>query len=140
MTTSRGPGANDSPPSARAARPTCRERLVKHPPSLTVGSAADAPFGRLADGWRRDPLIFQARATWPQVRDLDAVTEGLTSRWNSGPVEGRVNHIKMIKRQTFGRADCRYSEKQVLSAAHHPWPACRSRIRHEIWVRSSSPR
>jgi transposase len=24
--------------------------------------------------------------------------------WNSGPVEGRVNHIKMIKRQMFGRA------------------------------------
>jgi hypothetical protein len=28
-------------------------------------------------------------------QDLDAVTQGLTSRWNSGPVEGRVNHIKM---------------------------------------------
>ena len=37
-------------------------------------------------------------------QDLDAVTCGLTSRWNSGPVEGRVNHIKMIKRQMFGRA------------------------------------
>jgi hypothetical protein len=31
-------------------------------------------------------------------QDLDAVTQGLTSRWNSGPVEGRVNHIKMINR------------------------------------------
>jgi transposase len=37
-------------------------------------------------------------------QDTDAVTQGLTSRWNSGPVEGRVNHIKMIKRQMFGRA------------------------------------
>jgi transposase len=26
-------------------------------------------------------------------QDLGAVTQGLTSRWNSGPVEGRVNHI-----------------------------------------------
>jgi transposase len=26
-------------------------------------------------------------------QDLDAVTQGLTTRWNSGPVEGRVNHI-----------------------------------------------
>ncbi|WP_307804697.1 ISL3 family transposase [Streptomyces sp. VRA16 Mangrove soil] len=34
----------------------------------------------------------------------DAVLQGLTTRWNSGPVEGRVNHIKMIKRQMFGRA------------------------------------
>jgi transposase len=28
-------------------------------------------------------------------RDWDAVVQGLTSRWNSGPVEGRVNHIIM---------------------------------------------
>ena len=26
-------------------------------------------------------------------QDLDAVTQGLTTRWNSGPVEGRVNQI-----------------------------------------------
>ncbi|MEV4251437.1 hypothetical protein AB0J63_49670 [Streptosporangium canum] len=31
-------------------------------------------------------------------QDLDAVVQGLTSPWNSGSVEGRVNHIKMIKR------------------------------------------
>ncbi|MEU5994980.1 ISL3 family transposase [Spirillospora sp. NPDC047418] len=37
-------------------------------------------------------------------QDLDAVIQGLTCRWNSGPVEGRVNHIKMIKRQMFGKA------------------------------------
>jgi transposase len=37
-------------------------------------------------------------------QDLDAVTNGLTMNWSSGPVEGRVNHIKMIKRQMFGRA------------------------------------
>ncbi|MFJ7423736.1 hypothetical protein ACIQXD_34805 [Streptomyces uncialis] len=34
----------------------------------------------------------------------DAVVQGLTSHWNSGSVEGRVNHIKMVKRQMFGRA------------------------------------
>jgi transposase len=37
-------------------------------------------------------------------QDIDAVTLGLTTRWNSVPVEGRVDHIKMIKRQMFGRA------------------------------------
>ncbi|MDX3458774.1 ISL3 family transposase [Streptomyces sp. ME02-8801-2C] len=37
-------------------------------------------------------------------KDWDAVIQGLTSHWNSGPVEGRVNHIKMVKRQMFGRA------------------------------------
>ncbi|MFE7568961.1 transposase [Streptomyces sp. NPDC057539] len=37
-------------------------------------------------------------------KDWDAVVQGLTTCWNSGPVEGRGNHIKMIKRQMFGRA------------------------------------
>ena len=35
---------------------------------------------------------------------LLAEDQGLTSLWNSAPAEGRVNHIKMIKRQMFGRA------------------------------------
>src|SRR5262249_17187862 len=51
-------------------------------------------------------------------QDLDAVTQGLTSRWNSGPVEGRVNHIKMIKRQMFGRAGLPLLRKRVLLTAH----------------------
>jgi transposase len=50
-------------------------------------------------------------------QDLDAVTCGLTSRWNSGPVEGRVNHIKMIKRQMFGRAGLPLLRKRVLLTA-----------------------
>jgi transposase len=50
-------------------------------------------------------------------QDLDAVTQGLTTRWNSGPVEGRVNHIKMIKRQMFGRAGLPLLRKRVLLTA-----------------------
>lgn len=52
-------------------------------------------------------------------QDLDAVTQGLTSRWNSGPVEGRVNHIKMIKRQMFGRASLPLLRKRVLLTAQN---------------------
>jgi transposase len=37
-------------------------------------------------------------------RDLPAVTAGLTLPYSSGPVEGNVNRIKMIKRQMYGRA------------------------------------
>jgi transposase len=50
-------------------------------------------------------------------RDLDAVTAGLTTRWSSGPVEGRVNHIKMVKRQMFGRAGLPLLRKRVLLTA-----------------------
>jgi transposase len=49
--------------------------------------------------------------------DIDAVTNGLTMRWNSGPVEGRVNHIKMVKRQMFGRAGLPLLRKRVLLTA-----------------------
>jgi transposase len=49
--------------------------------------------------------------------DLDAVTCGLTTRWSSGVVEGRVNHIKMVKRQMFGRAGLPLLRKRVLLTA-----------------------
>lgn len=47
-------------------------------------------------------------------RDLDAVTAGLTLPWSSGPVEGHVNRIKMIKRQMFGRAKPDLLRKRIL--------------------------
>ena len=37
--------------------------------------------------------------------------------WSCGPVEGRVNHIKMIKRQMFGRASLPLLRKRVLLTA-----------------------
>ncbi len=47
-------------------------------------------------------------------RDQDAVTAGLTMRWNSGAVEGHVNRIKMLKRQMFGRAKPDLLRKRIL--------------------------
>jgi transposase len=49
-------------------------------------------------------------------RDHDAGTAGLTLPWNSGPAEGHVNRIKMIKRQMFGRAKHDLLRKRVLLA------------------------
>jgi transposase len=46
--------------------------------------------------------------------DIDAVTAGLTTSYNSGAVEGTVNRIKMIKRQMFGRANFDLLRKRVL--------------------------
>ncbi|MFJ3819390.1 transposase [Streptomyces sp. NPDC090056] len=60
-------------------------------------------------------------------KDWDAVVQGLSTHWNSGPVEGRVNHIKMIKRQMFGRAKLPLLRKRVLLAAAqggHRHPLC----------------
>ena len=46
--------------------------------------------------------------------DLAAVTAGLTQPWNSGPMEGHVNRIKMLKRQMYGRANLDLLRKRVL--------------------------
>ncbi|MFF4364466.1 ISL3 family transposase [Streptomyces sp. NPDC001604] len=49
-------------------------------------------------------------------RDMDAVIAGLTLPWSSGPVEGHVNRIKMLKRQMYGRASLPLLRKRVLLA------------------------
>jgi transposase len=48
--------------------------------------------------------------------DLDAVTAGLSLPYSSGPVEGNVNRIKMLKRQMYGRAGFDLLRKRVLLA------------------------
>ncbi|MFF3584725.1 transposase [Streptomyces mirabilis] len=48
------------------------------------------------------------------LRDLDAVTAGLTLHWSSGGTEGAVNRIKKIKRQLYGRAESELLRKMIL--------------------------
>lgn len=48
------------------------------------------------------------------LRDLDAVTAGLTLDWNSGSIEGAVNRIKKIKRQLYGHAGFELLRKMIL--------------------------
>jgi hypothetical protein len=47
--------------------------------------------------------VFQRLAQNFQ-RDSAAVKAGVTLPWSSGPVEGHINRLKMLKRQMFGRA------------------------------------
>ena len=49
-------------------------------------------------------------------RDQAAVTAGLTLEHSSGPVEGTVNRIKMLKRQMFGRAGFDLLRTRILLA------------------------
>jgi hypothetical protein len=50
-------------------------------------------------------------AFWPPNQ---GVTNGLTMPWSSGVVEGNVNRVKMLKRQTYGRAAFPRLRKRVL--------------------------
>jgi transposase len=50
-------------------------------------------------------------------RDWLAVQAGFTVHWSSGPVEGNINRVKLIKRQMFGRANFDLLRKRVLLAS-----------------------
>ena len=78
--------------------------------------------GRELEGWLaaieadQDRLPELARFARGLRRDQDAVTAGLTVEHSSGPVEGTVNRIKMLKRQMFGRAGFDLLRTRILLA------------------------
>lgn len=77
--------------------------------------------------------VFQRLAQSFQ-RDAAAVTAGITGPWSSGPVEGHINRLKMLKRQMFGRAHLDLLRHRFVRAPregqtpalgqHEPEPAC----------------
>jgi transposase len=103
--------------------------ILDHCPELQAASGQVRTFAAMLTGLTGQDLprwIAGAReAGLPGIssfakgleQDLEAVTNGLTLPWSSGPVEGRVNHIKMIKRQMFGRAGLPLLRKRVLLTA-----------------------
>jgi transposase len=50
-------------------------------------------------------------------RDGAAVEAALTLPWSTGPVEGRITQLKLIKRQMYGRASFDLLRHRVLAAA-----------------------
>ena len=58
---------------------------------------------------------FQSFVTGVQ-QDKDAVLAGLTLVWSTGPVEGQVNRLKLIKRSMYGQAALDLLKRRVL---HH---------------------
>jgi transposase len=49
--------------------------------------------------------------------DQAAVQVGLTLRWSNGQTEGQVTKLKLVKRQTYGRAKVDLLRKRLLRAA-----------------------
>jgi transposase len=48
--------------------------------------------------------------------DYEAVKAGVTLPWSTGPVEGHINRLKMLKRQMFGRARLDLLSRRFLLA------------------------
>ena len=84
---------------AHLLRSRCADRLEEW---LTQAAQSTLrPFQRLAKSFRRD---------------LDAIKAGLTLPWSTGPVEGHINRLKMVKRQMFGRAKLDLLASRFLAA------------------------
>src|SRR4051795_10629739 len=55
--------------------------------------------------------------------DYVAVTNGLKLPWSTGPVEGTVTRVKLLKRQGYGRASTRLLRRRIISAAGPAGPS-----------------
>ena len=114
------PGNLDDDEKAKLAE--ARERC----PSLDALAGHVTEFAKILTGRHGDRLDDWITAVetddQPELRsfvrgikrDYDAVLNGLTMPWSSGVVEGNVNRVKMLKRQTYGRAAFPLLRKRVL--------------------------
>ena len=50
-------------------------------------------------------------------RDVTAVRAALTEPWSSGQAEGQINRLKLIKRQSYGRAGLDLLQRRMVLAA-----------------------
>ncbi|WP_432089659.1 hypothetical protein [Streptomyces sp. bgisy095] len=77
--------------------------------------------GKRLRGWIADVCTDQQCDLAPfaagLITDLDAVVFGMSTEWSSGPVEGRVNDLKTLRRSMFGRAKLPLLRKRLLLAA-----------------------
>jgi transposase len=104
-------------------------RLCAAAPALAVAYALTQDFAamlrglqgeRLAD-WlaaadERAPAELRAFAAGLRA-DEAAVQAGLTEPWSTGPVEGQITRLKLLKRQGYGRAGFALLRQRVLHAA-----------------------
>ncbi len=103
-----------------------REALCQASATIATAQRLVADFGRIvrtrACADRTRWLADAARSRIPELvsfvrgvrRDAAAVAAALTSPHSQGQVEGQVNRIKMLKRQTYGRADFDLLRRRVL--------------------------
>ncbi|GIF45187.1 hypothetical protein Axi01nite_94980 [Actinoplanes xinjiangensis] len=116
-------------PDHLVERDTDRLRaILERCPELAAAADLVRSFAHMLTGLHGDRpggwIVAAQQAGLPGItsfangltRDMDAVTAGLTLPHSSGPVEGNVNRIKMLKRQMYGRAGFDLLRKRVLLA------------------------
>lgn len=105
------------------------ERLLADHADLAAGHALLQRFRRLVadrDLAGLDPWLADARGSGLAAfgalangiaSDRAAVVAAFTTSWSTGPVEGHVHRVKLIKRAGYGRAKLDLLRRRVLAAA-----------------------
>jgi transposase len=100
--------------------------LVNAAPEITQAVTLVRAFGAMIREHKvdaLDPWIAAARQSALRgfadsiKRDRAAVKAALTLPWSSGPVEGQINKLKLVKRQMYGRANFDLLRQRVLATA-----------------------
>src|SRR3954452_15784012 len=120
------------PASCASGRPSAVVISPEDPPRLAVRRYRYRRAGR-RHGWSwptrpsstdaLDPWTAAARCSELRgfadsiARDHAAVAAALRLPWSTGPVEGRINKLKLVKRQMYGRANFDLLRQRVLAAA-----------------------
>lgn len=83
---------------------------------ITSGRLGPAALDAWLDAAEADDQPALHHFTAGIRRDYHAVASAVTQTWTSGPVEGHVCRLKMLKRQMYGRAGRLLLRKRVLLA------------------------
>ena len=103
-------------------------RLCASDPALADTRRLTQEFAKMVrnlEGEKLDGWLGEAEASEAQVmnkfaaglkKDLVAVRAGLTEEWSTGPVEGFITKLKLLKRQGYGRANFDLLRARALAA------------------------
>ena len=83
-----------------------------------IRGAPDKEAGPALDTWLADARGTALDAFVRGItRDRNAVLAALVEPWSTGPVEGQINRLKLLKRTMYGRAKFDLLRCRVLAAA-----------------------
>ena len=107
---------------ARRAAVVAPARIAAFSPS-TVRAPCFHAMMRSKDADRLDPWIASgsegklASFAAGVEADKQAIAAAITEPWSSGQVEGKINRLKLIERQMFGRANLDLLKARLMAAA-----------------------
>ena len=118
-------------PEAKRAQDAqlCVDQLIHADPMIAQAYTLSQAFlallrerrGPALEAWIAETTAsgIEALARFAQglQEDLTAVTAGLTLPWSNGAVEGHGNRLKLLKRQSYGRAGVGLLRQRLMQAA-----------------------